>query len=233
MTTNSRWIDIDTKDGKYQGYLSLPPAGVGPGILLIQEVFGVNRHMRHVADQYAADGFVVLAPDIFWRAEPRVELGYVGAEREKAIALMKQTDLTTLIGDLAPAAAVLRALPETGSKLAAIGYCLGGRVAYLLAAAGLVDAGVAYYGGGIHDTLDKTPAVKVPMMFHYGALDKGIPMEGVDKVKAAFAGRSDAAVHVYADTDHGFNCWDRSQYQKHSSVLARGRTLQFLADHAF
>ncbi len=233
MTPNSRWIDINTKDGSYQGYLSLPLTGKGPGILLIQEVFGVNRHIRHVADQYAADGFVVLAPDVFWRSEKRVELGYEGAEREKAISLMKATNLPQLIDDLAPAAATLRALPETSGKVASIGYCLGGRVVYLLGTAGLIDVGVSYYGGGIHDLLDQAGQVKAPMMFHYGALDKGIPLEGVAKVEAAFAGRNHSSVHVYDQADHGFNCWDRSSYHKQSAVLARGRTLEFLAAHAF
>lgn len=233
MTTNSRWIDIDTKDGKYQGYLALPPAGSGPGILLLQEVFGVNRHIRSVADQYAAAGFVVLAPDIFWRDAPRVELGYEGADREQAIALLKKTDVPRLIQDLLPAVASLRALPEVTGKVATIGYCFGGRLVYLLAAEGAVDAGVAYYGGGIQDMLDLKERVEVPMQFHYGELDNGIPMPAVDKVRDAFAARDDVAVYVYAGADHGFNCWDRSAYHKKSSVLAHGRTLQFLAESVF
>lgn len=233
MTTNSRWIDIDTKDGKYQGYLALPPAGSGPGILLLQEVFGVNRHIRSVADQYAAAGFVVLAPDIFWRGAPRVELGYEGADRERAIALMKQTDVPLLIQDLVPAVASLRALPEVTGKVATIGYCFGGRLVYLLAAEGVVDAGVAYYGGGIQDILDLRERVKVPMQFHYGELDKGIPMPAVDKVRDAFAARNDVAVYVYPGADHGFNCWDRAAYHNKASVLAHGRTLTFLADALF
>lgn len=233
MTTNSRWIDVEAKDGKYQAYLSLPPAGKGPGILLLQEVFGVNRHIRAVADQYAAAGFVVLAPDLFWRAEPRVELGYDGADREKGIALMKQSSLPTLIRDLVPAADALRALPEVDGKIASVGYCLGGRLVYLLAAEGAIDAGVAYYGGGIHDMLDQRPRVKVPMMFHYGELDHGIPMPAVDKVKEAFAGQKDVSIFVYPGADHGFNCWDRSAYNKKASVLAYGRTLEFLSGALF
>lgn len=230
---NSRWIDINTADGSYGAYVSLPPAGTGPGILLLQEVFGVNRHMRHVADQYAADGFVVVTPDIFWRQEKRVELGYVGAERDRAIALMKGTNVPQLVDDLKPAVAALRAMPECNGKVASIGYCFGGRLVYLLAAAGQIDAGVPYYGGGIHDMTEKSAGIKCPMQFHNGELDAGIPLAGVEKVRQSFAGRSDVSVHIYAGADHGFNCWDRGTYHKHSSVLARGRTLEFLAGTVF
>ena len=229
---NSRWIDIPTKDGSYGAYLSLPPAGTGPGILLLQEVFGVNRHMRHVADQYAAAGFVVVAPDIFHRQVKRVELGYEGADREQAINLMKQTDVPSLIADLVPAVATLRALPECNGKVATIGYCFGGRLVYLLAAEGVVDAGVSYYGGGIHDLVEKVKP-SVPMMLHYGELDKGIPLPSVQKVEQAFADRKDVSVFVYNGADHGFNCWDRSAYHKHSSVVALGRTLGFLSSTVF
>ena len=94
MTVHSKWIDIAAEDGTFQAYLALPHTGKGPGIVLIQEIFGVNQHIRDVADQYAADGYVVLAPDIFWRAAPRLELGYVGADRDKGIAITQQTDFS-------------------------------------------------------------------------------------------------------------------------------------------
>lgn len=233
QTPNSRWVDIKVKDGTYGCYLSLPPTGKGPGILLLQEVFGVNRHIRHVADQYAAAGFVVMTPDIFWRQAPRVELGYEGADRDRGIALMKGCNVPELIQDLVPAVAALRALPDCSGKVATIGYCFGGRLAYLLAAENAVDASVPYYGGGIQDLLATAPNVKCPMMFQYGELDKGIPMEAVDKVAKAFAGRKNVTVNVYKNADHGFNCWDRPMYHKYSSVLALGRTLQFLSETVF
>ncbi len=146
---------------------------------------------------------------------------------------MKKTDVPRLIQDLVPAVAALRAMPEVSGKVATIGYCFGGRLVYLLAVEGVVDAGVAYYGGGIQDMLDLRERVKVPMQFHYGELDTGIPMPAVDKVRDAFAARDDVTVYVYGGADHGFNCWDRSAYHKKSSVLAHGRTLQFLAESVF
>src|SRR5437867_3788656 len=94
MGTRSKWIGITTQDGTFQAYLALPYTGKGPGIILIQEIFGVNQHIRELADQYAADGYVILAPDIFWRTEPHVELGYEDIERERGIEIMQQTDFT-------------------------------------------------------------------------------------------------------------------------------------------
>lgn len=229
----SQWIDVKAADGgTYGAYLSLPPLGKGPGIVLFQEIFGVNRHIRAVADQYALDGFVVLAPDLFWRQAPRVELGYEGADREKALALMKGADPKLLAEDIKTTVAALRARPELAGKLAAVGYCLGGRLAYGAAAMASVDAAVAYYGGGIQDQLERAASIRCAIQFHYGANDHAIPMEAVEKVKAAFAGKP-AEFHVYPDAGHGFNCWDRSAYHAPSAALAHGRTLQFLTKNLY
>jgi carboxymethylenebutenolidase len=230
---NSQWIDIAaTSGGKYGAYLSLPPAGKGPGIVLFQEIFGVNRHIRAVADQYALDGFVVLAPDLFWREAPRVELGYEGADRERALQLMKGADPKLLAEDIKTSVAALRARPELAGKAGAIGYCMGGRLAYIAAATAGVDAAVCYYGGGIQDQLDRAASIKCPIQFHYGAKDTAIPMEAVEKVKAAFTGKK-AQFWIYPDAGHGFNCWDRSAYHAPSAALAHGRTLVFLAPALF
>src|SRR5258706_1732091 len=144
---NASWIDVTAADGgTFQAYLSLPPVVGGPGIVLIQEIFGVNEHSRAVADQYAADGYTVLAPDLFWRFEPRISLGYSGAALEKGRELRQRMDLAASVQDLATTAAALRRRAECGGKLAAVGYCVGGLLAYLSAAAANVDVAVCYYG---------------------------------------------------------------------------------------
>jgi carboxymethylenebutenolidase len=230
---SSQWINVAaTSGGKYGAYLSLPPAGKGPGLVLFQEIFGVNRHIRAVADQYALDGFVVLAPDLFWRDAPRVELGYEGAERERALVLMKGADPKRLAEDIKTTVAALRARPETVGKVGAVGYCMGGRLAYIAAATAGVDAASSFYGGGIQDQLDRVASISCPMQFHYGAKDTAIPMEAVEKVKAAFAGKK-AEFWIYPEAGHGFNCWDRSAYHAPSSALSHGRTLAFLAPLLF
>jgi carboxymethylenebutenolidase len=227
----SQWIDIPAGRDSFGGYLALPKRGKGPAVLIVQEIFGVNGHIRAVADQYAADGYVALAPDVFWRTQPRVELTYEGADRDKGIELLQKTDVGLAVADLGAAAAALRARPEVDGKLAAIGYCFGGRLAYLAAAAGSVDAAVAYYGGGIQNHLDVAGKLTQPILFHYAGRDHGIPAEAVEQVRHAFADRANAAFHLYPDAEHGFNCTDRASYHQRAAALAHGRTLTFLAEH--
>jgi carboxymethylenebutenolidase len=227
------WTTIAGSAGTFDAYLALPPAGRGPGLLLLQEIFGVNEHIRAVAEQYALDGFVVLAPDVFWQQQRRLDIGYTPEDIQRGRALAMAADRDALRRDLADGVKALRALPQVqGRGIGAIGYCMGGRLAYVAAATAGVDAAVAYYGGGIQDMLDLAPAIACPVQFHYGALDPNIPLSAVDKVRAAMQGR-EAEIHVYDAADHGFNCWARGSYRAASAALAHGRTLQFLATRLF
>jgi len=227
---NSKWVDIAAADGgKFAGYLSLPPTGRGPGIVLVQEIFGVNAHIRAVADQYAMDGFVVLAPDVFWRMQPRLDIGYTPADMDTGIGFMQKMDFAKAVVDLGATVAALRATPACTGKIASLGFCMGGLLAYLAAANAGVDAAVCYYGGGIPNQLAAAARIRVPVLFHFAGNDKHIPLEGVEKVKAEFASHAGSAVHVYAGVDHGFNCWERAAYDQPAAALARGRSLSFLA----
>jgi carboxymethylenebutenolidase len=230
VSVTSRWIDIPAGSESFGAYLALPKSGKGPAVIIIQEIFGVNGHIRAVADQYAQDGYVAIAPDIFWRTQPRAELTYAGADYDKALELMQKTNVDLAAADIGATAAALRALPEVTGKVAAIGYCFGGRLAYLAAAQGGVDAAVAYYGGGIQNRLEVASKITVPMQFHYGELDAHIPMSTVGEVKERFAGRDDVEFHIYPNADHGFNCTDRASYHQRSAALAHGRTLTFLGE---
>ncbi len=231
MTTSpvqTHWIEIAPG---FAGYLALPPAGSGPGLLLWQEIFGVNAHIRAVAEQYALDGFVVLAPDAFWRQAPRVELGYGADERPRAMALMQGYTMPDVLADITAAAQALRARPEVGSaRVGSIGYCMGGRLAYLTAATTDVDAAVAYYGGSIHNQLERANSVRGAMQFHYAGHDDHIPPEAVQRVREALPA---AEVHVYPGAMHGFNCWARASYHAGSAARAHGRALAFLGTHLF
>jgi carboxymethylenebutenolidase len=230
VSVTSRWIDIPAGSDSFGAYMALPKSGKGPAVIIIQEIFGVNGHIRAVTEQYAQDGYVAIAPDIFWRTQPRVELTYAGADRDKGIELLQKTNVDLAVADVGATAAALRAMPEVTGKVAAIGYCFGGRLAYLAAAQGTVDVAVAYYGGGIQNLLDHAPKIKVPMQFHYGEADSGIPMSAVGEVKERFTGRDDVEFHIYPNADHGFNCTDRASYHQHSAALAHGRTLTFLGE---
>lgn len=227
---NSTWIDVKAADGgTFKAYLALPPTGRGPGILLIQEIFGVNPHIRAVADQYAMDGYTVLAPDVFWREEPGLQLGYGPDGFAKGIDTMQRMKFAQCTQDLAAAAEALRGHPRCSGRVASLGFCMGGRLSYHLAAATDIDAAVCYYGGGIHTALDEAPRIKAPILFHFAEKDSYIPLAAVQSVRDAFQGRDNVMIEQYRDVDHGFNCWDRAMYDQRAAALARGRTLAFLA----
>lgn len=229
METNSQWIDIDTNDGTFGAYLSLPRGGKGPGIVLLQEIFGVNQHIRNVADQYAADGYVVLAPDLFWRQGARIELGYDGDDWQRAVALMQATDFATAQQDIAATIKVLRGLDGV-AKVATVGYCFGGRLSYHSAANGYVDAAIAYYGGGIQNALDRAPEIKVPVLMHFGGNDSHIPLDAVKSIAERFDDNEQVEIHVYDGAEHGFNCNHRGSYNQRAAAEARGNSLVFLSE---
>lgn len=229
MTGTSKWIDIEGDDGAFGAYLALPRSGSGPGIVLLQEIFGVNEHIRSVADQYAADGYVVLAPDLFWRQGQRIELGYDDADWQRAVELKGATTMNQAQSDVRATAKALRALPGVGTKIASLGYCWGGLLSYHAVADGLVDAGIAYYGGGIQNALNRADEIRKPLMLHYGGKDKHIPRDAIDKVVERFKGQDNVEIHLYAEAEHGFNCSHRATYHQQSAALAHGYTLLFLS----
>jgi carboxymethylenebutenolidase len=215
------WIDIG---GGMTGYLAVPAAGSGPGIVLLQEIFGVNAHMRDVADLYAEEGYVVLAPDLFHAMEQRVELGYEGADMEKAFGFYQRFDPETAVPDIIASVAALRSRPECTGKVGAIGFCLGGKLAWLAAARAGVDAAVSYYGVGIETSLGELNKIKCPVTLHFGESDKFVPAEARDAITAAVAGRT-IEIFVYPGADHGFNCPERPAFDAAASLMAHSRSL--------
>lgn len=230
MDTDGQWIAVRGDDGPFEAYLARPRGGKGPGILLLQEIFGVNRHIRNVADQYAADGYVVLAPDLFWRSGARIELGYDEAGWQRAIALKQACDVHRAQADIGHALRTLRALAGTGEGVAALGYCFGGLLAYLTACAGQVDAAVAYYGGGIQNALERAGALAVPLQLHFGGADGHIPAEAVRRVAERLDGNEAVELHLYPGAEHGFNCNHRASYHQRAAAQAHGNTLVFLGE---
>lgn len=225
----SQWISIANGAGSQtDAYLALPPGGKGPALLLFQEIFGVNPHIRTVADQYAQAGYVVLAPDLFWAQQKRVELGYAGDDLTKAYALMNGCVQDALIADIQAYSAALRLRSEvTDARMGVVGYCMGGRMAYFAAAHANATAVVCYYGGRIHENLQFAPQVKGMLQFHYGAKDSMIPLSAVDAVREA---HPSADVNVF-DADHGFNCWERASFNANAARVAFALSLDFLNQH--
>jgi carboxymethylenebutenolidase len=226
------WTSVATSGATMDAYVATPPAGQGPGLLLLQEIFGVNAHIRGVAEQYALAGFTVIAPDLFWRQGKRIELGYAGDDRERAMTLMKTITRDDVVADMNASLAVLRSHPAFAGKVGAIGYCMGGRLAFTAAALCGVDAAVAYYGGGIAGQLDLASKIRCPVQFHHAEQDTGITPDAVASIRVAMAASPAAAqaeFHDYPGAQHGFNCWARATYHPPSAALALGRSLSFLS----
>lgn len=220
----SETIKLQASDGhELDAYIARPAGTPIAGLVVVQEAFGVNGHIRSVADGFARDGFLAIAPALFDRIERGVEVGYEGADRERGIALARRLNPDDAVKDIA--AAVDFAKNETGKKCGVIGYCLGGTFAWLSATRLDVAAAVGYYGGYIGRYAQESP--HCPVMLHFGKLDKHIPKEDVDKVQAA---HPEVQIFWY-DADHGFNCNDRASYNPEAAKLARERSLEFLRNY--
>lgn len=219
-------IDIRAEDGgSFKGYLALPEKGSGPGIVVLQEIFGVNANIRGVADLYAEEGYVALAPDLFWRLEPGVELGYDDAAMQKAFDLYGRFDTDQGIRDIAAAIATLRGLEQCKGKVGAIGFCLGGTLAYLTAARTDVDCAVGYYGVGIENLLGEAKSISCPLVLHFGEVDKYSPPEAIEAIRKGLSGLPGAEVHVYPGADHGFSAKGRHAYDKPAAGMAHSRSI--------
>lgn len=214
---------LHAEDGFTLGaYEALPEGEPRGGIVIIQEIFGVNDHIRAVVDGYADEGYAVIAPQIFDRAQRDIELGYEQEDMGKGMQLaFSDTDRAKTLSD------IQAAVEEIGKwgKVAVIGYCYGGLLTWLSACnLRSVACAVSFYGGGIAGEKEQT--ARCPVMMHFGELDAMIPMSDVESVKAA---QPDAQVFTY-DADHGFNCDHRASYNEDAAKLAKQRTLEFLAD---
>src|SRR5215468_4804698 len=216
------WIKLTASDGhQFDGYFAMPSGTPRGGLVVIQEIFGVNRHMRSVTDRFAADGYVALAPALFDRVERNVDLGYDEAGYTKGRTVRQRVTYDQAMRDTAAAVAHLQRFGKVGI----VGYCWGGNIAWLAACRLPVAAAVGYYGGDVANLLNETP--KAPVMLHFGEKDQHIPASAVDRVRAAVP---KAPIHTYP-AGHGFNCDERKDYDAASADLARERTLAFFAEH--
>jgi carboxymethylenebutenolidase len=221
-----QWIEIKAADGgKFRGYLAVPASGKGPGIVLCQEIFGINAYIREVADYYAEEGYVVLAPDLFWRLEKDVDLGYTEEEWKKAFDFLQRFDIDKGMEDITAAVRALRTRPEVAGKVGALGFCLGGRLAYLAAARSGVDCAVGYYGVTIEKYLNEAAKIKVPMVLHFASEDKYAPPEAVEKIKNAFKGRNEVEIYIYQGVDHAFARTGGMHYDRPASMMAHSRSI--------
>lgn len=233
--TTSRTASVTSHDGgTFSAHVALPDQP-GPGILLLQEIFGVNANMRGLADRLAREGYVVLVPDVFWRIEPGFERNDE-ASLQECMAMVGQLDWATVPQDLSAAHAHLLSMPECTGRAGAVGFCLGGTLAFLAAAGSRVDgrgldAAVSYYGSGNHGMLHLLDDVPCPVLFHYGDRDPYISQESIEQVERAVAGRPGMRVERY-DAGHAFSNWDApSMYDQAAAERAWAATLAFFGEH--
>lgn len=225
---------IEAEDGEgFDGHVWLPEEKRGPGVLLLQEIFGVGKYLRAVGDRLAGLGYVVLAPDMFWRIERNIELEHDEEGLGKAFEYVQQFDATSASRDLVASLGHLRALPEVGGrKVGALGFCLGGRLAYEVAVRADPDAVVSYYGSGIADALGEAGNVRCPVLFHFGDADPYIPIDQVEHIRDAFAGRPDVEVRVHEGAGHAFDNHEAAMFhQPGPAGAAWDETTAFLARH--
>lgn len=233
MTVKTQWIQVQSGGQSFKAYLAAPDLpGPRPGVIVVQEIFGVNSHIRSVAERVAEMGYVALAPDLFHRVQAGFEVGYTPDDIAKGREVRGKMDMEQVMADMKATADVLKARPETkGKKMGVMGFCWGGLLTYMSAARFQPDAASAYYGGGMPAYLKEADKVTKPIMFHFGELDKGIPMSDVEQVQKAMQGKKDTTVFVYPGADHGFHCDQRGSYHAASAAKAWGRTMEFFGKH--
>jgi carboxymethylenebutenolidase len=206
MTTRTE--RVHTPDGDLDAHVAIPASGSGPGMLLIQEIFGVNDYVKDAARRLTDLGYVVLAPDLYWRTQPGLALGHDEEGLQKAMAAMGELDFTAAIGDCVVALAALRELPEVaqaGGRAGVLGFCLGGSLAYHVAADADPDVAVVYYGSQIPPALDAAARISCPMIMHWGGADQYTPREQIDAVAAMAAERETIECHVHEGAGHAFD----------------------------
>jgi len=226
-------ITISSFDGKSFGaYCAMPAKGHGPGLIVIQEIFGVNVSMRQICDDFAAKGYIAVCPDLFWRQQPGVQItDKTPAEWDRAMELYKGFDGEAGVRDLLSTLAYVRTMKGCSGKVGAVGYCLGGRLAYLMASRSDVDATSSYYGVGLDGLLDEIHEIRMPLILHIAALDKFVPEPVRQKILKAVARNPVIQAYVYEGVDHAFARPGGQNYNKAAAELANERTNQLFTEY--
>ena len=224
-------ITIKADDGgEFMGYLATPESGNGPGVVVIQEIFGVNDVMRGITDGFAEAGYISLCPDIFWRQEPGIQLTDQSEEEwARAFELFNGFDLDKGVQDLDSTIETLRGLEGCSGKVGTVGFCLGGRLAYLTATRTKADAAVGYYGVMLTEHLEEN--INAPLILHVPTEDEFVPKEQQAEMHRALDGNDMVSIHDYVGQDHAFARVGGQHDDQASPDLARGRTLHHFNAH--
>jgi len=220
------WEEISGPDGAFKAYVARPSGTPKGAVVVVQEIFGVNAVMRGKADWLAREGFLAMAPDLFWRIKPGIDLtDQSEAEWKQALDYMNQLDKNASVKDVAATLAWARG--QGVSKAGVMGYCMGGYIAFLAACRTDTDATVAYHGGGIHTALGEASGIKKPLMLHNPMKDGFIPVEALNTIRETLSSNPLVTVHEYAEQDHAFTREGGAHYDAAATQIADGRTISF------
>lgn len=224
----SETLTINTPDGAFSAYVARPKAASAPAIVVIQEIFGVNKVMRDICDGLAAQGFVAVCPDLFWRIEPGIDItDQSEAEWKKAFELFNAFDVDAGVSDIAATIAATRKLDGVNGKVGAVGYCLGGLLAFLTATRTDIDAAVSYYGVGIEKHVGEAEKLARPLLMHIAEKDQFVPPEAQQLILNALKDHPQIEIHTYEGRDHAFAREGGAHYDAADAATANGRSLTF------
>lgn len=225
-------VTIKGRDGSFKAYLALPRTTPAAGIVVAQEIFGVNQVMRDTCDWLAGAGFVAICPDLFWRIEPGIDItDKTQAEWDRAFELFGLFDVDNGIADLQATLAQIRGHEACNGKAGSVGYCLGGKLAYLMATRSDADCNVGYYGVGLGDLLGEAGNIERPLLLHIAEKDRFSSPEEIDKVKQGLAANGKVTIEVYSGQDHAFARSGGEHYDAASAKRANERTINFFKEH--
>lgn len=214
--------------GEFSAYLAVSKKGKAPGVVVIQEIFGVNQVMRDICDGLAAQGYTAICPDLFWRQEPHIDItDKTKAEWDKAMALLQGMDQDKAVEDLKSTLATLRQHPACSGRAGTVGYCLGGRLAYMMATRSDSNATVSYYGIMLDALLGEARNIRNPLLMHIAEKDQYVPPPVQTKIKEALRTNSKVTMYTYKGADHAFARVGGVHYDKAAADMANSRTAEF------
>jgi len=222
-------ITVTAADGgTFSAYLAIAKGGKGPGVVVIQEIFGVNQVMREMTDALAAQGYTAICPDLFWRQKPGIQItDKTKAEWDQAMGLMQGMDQDKAVEDLKSTLATLRKHPACSGRAGTVGYCLGGRLAFMMATRSDADCSVSFYGVMIDALLGESRNIKHPLLMHIAEKDQYVPPEAQTKIKEGLRTNSKVTMYTYKGADHGFARTGGVHFDKASADMANTRTSEF------
>lgn len=226
------WIQIAAEDGTFGAHVARPASAApsAPAVIVVQEIFGVNADLRATCGELAGQGFVALAPDLFWRTQPRIEMNRLDEEEwKRGFALYQAFDIDRGVRDIAATIAAARELPGTSGRAGVTGYCLGGLLSFLTAARHTVDAAVAYYGGGTDRYVEEGRNLTSPTLLHLAGEDEYIPAQARLRIVSALADNPLVEIHTYPGCNHAFARHRGAHYNVDAAALANARTAAFFS----